>query len=65
MHAGQINIYMHTICSARSGNLRDSGIHLLKVGIPKLSPDSGMDRISCSILELTVRKVRMVIIVGI
>ena len=57
--------YSTWVCSARSGSLRDSGIDLLKVGIPKLSADSRIDRIGCSILELTVREVRMVLIVGI
>ena len=38
---------------------------LLKVGIPKLSADSGIYHIGCLILELTMRKVRMVLIVGI
>ena len=41
------------------------GIDLLKVGIPKLSAESAIDRIRCLILELTVREVRMVLIVGI
>ena len=60
-----LSVYIY-ICSTRSGNLRDSGIDLLKVGIPKLSANSaGTDRIGCSILKLTVREVRMVLIVGI
>ena len=33
------------------------------MGIPKLSADSGINQISCLILELTVREVRMVVIV--
>ena len=32
------------ICSAQSTNLRDSGIDLLKVGIPKLSADARMEQ---------------------
>ena len=58
----------HTFsCSARSRNVCDSSIDLLKfkVGIPKLSAESRIDRISCSILELTMCEVRMVLIVGI
>ena len=54
--------------SAQSGNLRNYGINLLKqvkVGIPKLSAESGIDRIRCLILELTVCEVRIVLIVGI
>ena len=31
------------ICSARSGNLLDSGIDLLRVGIPKPSADNRID----------------------
>ena len=45
--------------------MHDSCIDLLKVGIPKLSTDSRSYQIGCSILELTVHEVRMVLIVRI
>ena len=51
---GHLSLTCVPVCSARIGNLRDSGIDLLKVGIPQLSTDSGIDRIGCSILELAV-----------
>ena len=40
----------------RNGNFWDSGIDLVKVGIPKLNADSRIDQIGCSILEFTVRQ---------
>ena len=43
-------IYMYTVCSKESRNLCDSGIELLKVGIP--NKKSINLRIACSIPEL-------------
>ena len=37
----EVEIY---ICSTRSGNLRDPGTDLLKVGIPKLSADAQIEQ---------------------
>ena len=34
---------MYNVCSALSGNLRDSGSDLFKVGVPKPSADSGIN----------------------
>ena len=47
------------------GILHNASIDLLEVGIPKLSTDSGIDQINYTVLELTVREVGMVLIVGI
>ena len=47
-----VHVFDIYFCSALSWNLLDSGIDLLKMGIPKRTTDSG---IHCSILELTDR----------
>ena len=65
LHEEHLWILKFLIHTRRRGNLRDSGIDLLKVEIPKLSTDSGIDQIGCLILELTLLEVRMVLIVGI
>lgn len=52
------------LCSAPSGNLCYFSIDLLKMGMPKLSANFRIDWIGCSILELAIREVRMVLIVG-
>ena len=62
---GQALVAWHAYILCEEGTLRDAGTDLLKVEIPKLSTDSGINRIGCSILELIVREVGMVLIVEI
>ena len=61
-----LNITQHTcICYVQSRNLCDFEIELLKVGIPKMSADPGIDWIACTFQICTVRKVGMLLIGGI
>ena len=42
---------INIICSGRSGNLCDSGTDLLKMGIPKLSANAGIEQTHSIFLE--------------
>ena len=44
MHSAKINRSTYVYRSGESENLRDSGIDLLKVGIPKLSVDTRIEQ---------------------